>query len=136
RSDLYSAAVALFEMLTGRLPFATEDRSDWLVACDHVQTEPPKLRSLLPQAPIELEILMKRALAKRPDERYSDAIAFGDAFRTTLGIATNDGWRAQQQLAIEAAKFAAKMRSGTPVTHEAASLASARDAVATAYVKG
>jgi serine/threonine-protein kinase len=133
RSDLYSAAVALFEMLTGRLPFPTEGRSDWLVACDHVQTEPPKLRSLLPQAPIELEMLMRRALSKRADERFPDAIAFGDAFRTTLGMPASEGWRAQQQLAIEAARYAARVRSGTPVTHEAPALQSARDAVATAY---
>jgi serine/threonine protein kinase len=133
RSDLYSAGVVLFELLTGKLPFPTEDRSDWLVACDHVQTPPPPLRRDLPQAPMELELLIARALAKDPAARFQSEVDFGDAFRTTLGIKTDAGWLAQQALAQQAGRFATAMAlGGSP--QETPELARARNAVATAYV--
>ena len=131
RSDLYSAGIVLFEMLTGRLPFPIEDRSDWLVACDHVQTPPPKLRTFLPQAPMELEMLIAKALAKSPDDRFQSAVDFGDAFRTTLGLPQDDGWKAQQAMAVQAKNVATAVRLGRPLeSHE---LEHARMAVSNAY---
>jgi serine/threonine protein kinase len=133
RSDLYAAGVVLFEMLTGRLPFPTEDRSDWLIACDHVQTPPPALRKFLPQAPMELELLVAKALAKSPDDRFQNALEFGDAFRTTLGMPIDQGWRAQQDLAQQAGRYASAFALGAAPA-ESADLQHARDAVARAYV--
>ncbi|GAC1580891.1 MAG: hypothetical protein NVS3B20_26590 [Polyangiales bacterium] len=133
RSDLYSAGVVLFELLTGKLPFPLEDRSDWLVACDHVQTPPPPLRSFLPQAPIELELLIGRALAKDPSARFQSAVSFGDAFRSTLGIAPDAGWRAQQAMAAQAGHFANAIATGV-APQETVELAQARRAIAAAYV--
>ncbi len=132
RSDLYSSAVMLFEMLTGRLPFPVEDRSDWLVACDHVQTPAPKLRTLLPQAPIELEMLLARALEKSPDQRFPTAVEFGDSFRIGLGIHTDRGWQAQQQLAVQAKRVATAVKLGKPLEND--ELRRARLAVSAAYV--
>lgn len=132
RSDLYAAGVVIFELLTGRLPFPTEDRSDWLVACDHVQTPPPPLRRFLPQAPLELELLVSKALAKDPRERFQNAIEFGDAFRTTLGMPVDQGWRAQQMLAQQAGRYASAFALGA-VPSENPDLVSARQAVADAY---
>jgi serine/threonine protein kinase len=133
RSDLYSAGVVLFELLTGRLPFPTEDRSDWLVACDHVQKDPPSLRQFLPQAPLELEMLVARALAKHAHERFQNAIEFGDAFRGTLGMPMDQGWRAQQILAQQAGRYASAFALGA-VSSESPDLADARQAVVNAYV--
>ncbi len=132
RSDLYAAGVVLFELLTGRLPFLTEDRSDWLVACDHVQNPPPPLRKFLPQAPYELDLLIAKALAKEPGERFQNAVEFGDAFRTTLGMAADAGWRAQQQLAQQAGMYASQIAiGGAPA--DSLALQQARQAVADAY---
>ncbi len=132
RSDLYSAGVLLFEMLTGRLPFPTEDRSDWLVACDHVQTPPPQLRKFLPQAPYELELLVAKAMAKSADDRFQNAVEFGDAFRTTLGMPMDQGWRAQQELAQQAGRYASSFAVAGH-GQESQDLVHARDAVARAY---
>ena len=135
RSDLYSAGVLLFEALTGKLPFPTEDRSDWLVACDHVQTPPPPLRRLLPQAPMELEMLVTKALSKKPEDRFQTAVEFGDAFRTTLGIKTDGGWRAQQAMAVQAQKIATAVKLGRPLI-ESPELLRARQEVSQAYRGG
>lgn len=133
RSDLYSAGVVLFEMLTGRLPFPTIDRSDWLVAVDHVQNPPPPLRKLLPQAPMELEMLVAKSLAKRPEDRFQSAVDFGDAFRVGLGLRDEGaGWRAQRAMVQQAQKIATAMRLGQPLV-ETPELRRARLEVSNAY---
>ena len=134
RSDLYSAGVLLFEVLTGKLPFPADDRSDWLVACDHVQSAPPPLRRLLPQAPIELEMLVAKSLAKSPADRFQSAVDFGDAFRTTLQIRDDVGWRAQQALAAQAIQLGTAARMGIQVA-DSPELQRARLAVSNAYAK-
>jgi serine/threonine protein kinase len=65
RSDLYSAAIVLYEMLCGRTPFSNE-RGEFLVRKDQVEAPPPPLRTFSPQAPFVLDALFARALAKDP----------------------------------------------------------------------
>jgi serine/threonine protein kinase len=103
RSDLYSAGIVLYEMLAGRTPFSTEDRTEFLVRRDQVESMPPPIRVFLPQAPPVLELLFARALAKDPAARFSSAIDMGNAFRAALGLAETPEWRAQAEMAREAA---------------------------------
>lgn len=67
RSDVYSLGVLLFEMMTGSLPFAAD--SDRSVMAMHIGEPAPSLRTLRPQAPAELDELLRALLAKRQDER-------------------------------------------------------------------
>lgn len=99
RSDLYSAAVVLFEMLTGRTPFESEGRSELSIRTAQLEEPPPPLTSLVRQAPPVLDLLMARALAKSKTHRFANAIDFGEALRTSLNLPDTPGWQAQKRLA-------------------------------------
>jgi hypothetical protein len=71
RTDIFSFGVVLFEMVSGRRPFAGDSRASLMAAI--VTAEPPPLSSLQPQAPASLERLILRCLAKDPDDRWQTA---------------------------------------------------------------
>jgi serine/threonine-protein kinase len=71
RSDVYSAGVVLFEMLTGRVPFEAENAIG--VVLRHITEEPPRPSSVLPGIDPRLEAICLRALRKAPDQRYASA---------------------------------------------------------------
>ncbi len=64
RSDLYSLGVVLYELLTGRPPFAAE--SQIATAMKHMREEPPPPRSIRAGVPRALEAVVLRTLAKDP----------------------------------------------------------------------
>ena len=115
RSDLYSAAVVLYEMLSGKTPFPGE-RSDFLIRQDHVEKPPPPIRTWLTQAPPVLDALFARALAKDPAMRFATAIEMGNAFRVGLGLPDSPEWRAQSDIAQEASALgvATTVQQGPP----------------------
>ncbi|MEO7037762.1 MAG: serine/threonine-protein kinase [Polyangiaceae bacterium] len=98
RSDLYSAAIVLYEMLTGVTPFDSPERNELMVRTAQIEDAPAPLSSLIKQAPPVLDMLMARALAKDPDLRYGSAIQLGETFRNALGLPESPGWSLQQQL--------------------------------------
>jgi len=73
RSDLYSLAVVLFEIFTGRLPFRGD--STMAVVMAHIQQPPPRPRSLNPELPSELEAAIVKGLEKDPARRWQTADA-------------------------------------------------------------
>jgi serine/threonine-protein kinase len=88
RTDLYSAGVLLFELLTGQKPFHSERAA--AVMLQHQEAPPPSLGSLMPGAGFSpaLEALVSKALAKKPEDRFQSAGAFASALEALPEAAT------------------------------------------------
>jgi eukaryotic-like serine/threonine-protein kinase len=72
-SDLYSAGIVLFELLTGEVPFTGDSPVE--IAMKHLAETPPAPSDLRPDVPADLDLVVIRALAKEPADRYQSAAA-------------------------------------------------------------
>ena len=70
-SDLYSTGIVLYELLTGDLPFNGETPVE--IAMKHLSQVPPSPSSIRPEVPRDLDLVVLRALAKEPADRYRSA---------------------------------------------------------------
>jgi eukaryotic-like serine/threonine-protein kinase len=70
QSDLYSLGIALYEMLTGEVPFKGDNQV--AVAMMHVRDEIPDVRSKRPEVSAALASIIDKATAKRVKDRYAD----------------------------------------------------------------
>jgi serine/threonine-protein kinase len=71
RSDIYSVGVVLYELVTGRVPFTGDTAVE--IAMRHLSSVPEPPSALREDVPHELDMVILRALAKDPDDRYQTA---------------------------------------------------------------
>lgn len=77
RADLFSAAVVLYQLLTGERPFNGEN--DFAVIHQIIDTTPTAPSRINPSLPMALDAVMGKALAKSRDQRYASAREFAAA---------------------------------------------------------
>jgi beta-lactam-binding protein with PASTA domain/predicted Ser/Thr protein kinase len=71
RSDVYSVGIVLYEMLTGKVPFTGDTPLE--IAMKHLSEVPVPPSELRPEVPEDLDLIVVRALAKDPADRYQTA---------------------------------------------------------------
>ena len=81
RTDIYSAGVIVYEVLCGRRPF---DGQGGNLLRQILQDPPPPASTFEPRLPVTIDIVLGRALAKRPENRYRNAREFHDALRNAF----------------------------------------------------
>ncbi|HET9781453.1 MAG TPA: serine/threonine-protein kinase [Candidatus Dormibacteraeota bacterium] len=80
RSDLYSAGIMLYELVAGQPPFtATEADGPFTLMAKHVQAPPKPPSVFRPGLNPELEQVILKSLAKRPEDRFQSGQEFDDA---------------------------------------------------------
>lgn len=115
RSDLYSVATVLYEMVAGRVPF--QRTSNYQLITAQVQKRPPPLRVFAHDAPKALQDILERTLAKNPEQRPAsaavlrqqlDAVRVRYAYRRAAPLIPDDApvgqgplrWLDQHQLGV------------------------------------
>jgi serine/threonine-protein kinase len=115
RSDLYSFALVLYEMITGNSPFDAENAPGSVFKRLTEDPLPMVGRNPEVSVPSELDLVVRRALARDRDDRYGDAIAFIEALEPLL-----EGFGGRPNTAAPAPKSAESTarRSGSLISKQ------------------
>jgi eukaryotic-like serine/threonine-protein kinase len=107
RSDLYSAGVVLYELLTGEIAFTGAYTTIMHKVLNETASPPSALNVQVPKA---CDALLARAMAKRPDERFQTAAEFKQAL---LSLGSSNAITATTATTAGAAQTAAASAAGT-----------------------
>jgi eukaryotic-like serine/threonine-protein kinase len=113
KTDVYSAAVVLFQLLTGVNPFRGGSAIETVNRVVNLPT--PRLSEHWPHAPPELEDLLLRAMSRGPNEGFNDAQSFADALRKRMS-------RTEADVAVDMVEILGKDFRDLPAMLERSSL--------------
>jgi serine/threonine protein kinase len=112
QSDLYAVGVILYEMFTAKLPFNASHPYD--VALMHVSEPPPPPCTLRPDLSPEVEAVILKALAKKPDQRYPTGVALANALDQALFGKRSSSPRTGRSFSENIARLASSSRKHAP----------------------
>ncbi|MCX7045979.1 MAG: serine/threonine-protein kinase [Candidatus Sumerlaeota bacterium] len=104
RADQYSLGCTLYYLCSGKTPFSGD--SAYEIITKHLKAPIPSLKTLLPQAPPELERIVKRMTEKDPNQRYpamEDVIQDLEAYLDVGAVAQDSGSNEQHTKTLEEA---------------------------------
>jgi tetratricopeptide (TPR) repeat protein len=82
RSDIYSAGVVLYEMLSARVPY--DAASPWSIISQHIASDPPPIELRDDGIPESSKVLVRRMIAKRSEDRFQTPTALREAIECVL----------------------------------------------------
>jgi serine/threonine protein kinase/LysM repeat protein len=88
RADIYSLGIVFYEMVTGRKPYVAD--TPLAVLIKHVRDPLPRPSQFLPSLPVEVERVLLKALAKKPEDRYQAMGEFAAALEGCLAETTTE----------------------------------------------
>src|SRR5262249_36310198 len=81
RTDVFALGATLYEMATGKKAFSASSQASLITAI--MSAEPPAISSVVPMSPPGLDRVVKRCLAKDPEDRWQSAAALGSELKWT-----------------------------------------------------
>jgi len=121
RSDIYSLGVTIYEMLTGRVPFAGDNTVS--VALLHIQGEATPMRELNPSVSVSLDKIVQKCMQKKQERRYQNASELiqdlknsinnpdGDFVHISSGVVTESPTKKMTDRQMKEIETAAKSQS-------------------------
>jgi tetratricopeptide (TPR) repeat protein/TolB-like protein len=84
QSDVFALGLILYELVSGRHPFHRPDAAEFQTIRALQFADPPDLREIVPDLPLELESVILRCLEKQPSARFSSAADVREGLRTVM----------------------------------------------------
>jgi serine/threonine protein kinase/Tfp pilus assembly protein PilF len=121
-TDIYSLGIMLYEIVVGRVPFSAD--TPYAVVHDHIYKPLPLPTYVNPTVPKEVEIVLLKALAKSPEDRYATASDLVVAFKGAI-TASHMSELSATSLRIERLSSPSSSEMPTPTTADLQSIVKA-----------